>query len=205
MIDFYTASSSNGQRAAIMLEECGLPYTLHKLDLFAGDQKKPEFLAINPAGAIPAIVDHAGPDGTTVKLAQSGAILMYLAAKTGRFLPADLAARAEAAQWVFQATTDTAAASGAIFLLTRIAPDKSEANVGFFEERTLRHLRVADRRLADRRYLAGELSIADFALYPLCVLRRPLIDRAADLPNLVRWADDLAARPGVERGMHAAD
>ena len=205
MIDFYTASSSNGQRAAIMLEECGLPYTLHKLDLFAGDQKKPEFLAINPAGAIPAIVDHAGPDGTTVKLAQSGAILMYLAAKTGRFLPADLAARAEAAQWVFQATTDTAAASGAIFLLTRIAPEKSEANVAFFEERTLRHLRVADRRLADRRYLAGELSIADFALYPICVVRRPLIDRAADLPNLVRWADDIAARPGVARGMHAAD
>ena len=205
MIDFYTASSSNGQRAAIMLEECGLPYTLHKLDLFAGDQKKPEFLAINPAGAIPAIVDHAGPDGTTVKLAQSGAILMYLAAKTGRFLPADLAARAEAAQWVFQATTDTAAASGAIFLLTRIAPDKSEANVGFFEERTLRHLRVADRRLADHRYLAGDLSIADFALFPICVVRRPLIDRAADLPNLVRWADDIAARPGVARGMHAAD
>ena len=205
MIDFYTASSSNGQRAAIMLEECGLPYTLHKLDLFAGEQKKPEFLAINPAGAIPAIVDHAGPDGATVRLAQSGAILMYLAAKTGRFLPADLAARAEAAQWVFQATTDTAAASGAIFLLTRIAPEKSEANVAFFEERTLRFLRVADRRLADRRYLAGELSIADFALYPICVVRRPLIDRAADLPNLVRWADDIAARPGVARGMHAAD
>jgi len=205
MIDFYTASSSNGQRVAIMLEECGLPYTLHKLDLFAGEQKKPEFLAINPAGAIPAIVDHAGPDGTQVKLAQSGAILMYLAAKTGRFLPADLAARAEATQWVFQAMTDTAAASATIFLLSRLAPEKSEANVGYFEERTLRHMRVAERRLADHRYLAGELSIADFTLYPICVVRRPLIDRAGDLPNLVRWLDEIAARPGVERGMLAAD
>ena len=205
MIDFYTASSSNGQRVAIMLEECGLPYTLHKLDLFAGEQKKPEFLAINPAGAIPAIVDHAGPDGTQVKLAQSGAILMYLAAKTGRFLPADIAARAEATQWVFQAMTDTAAASATIFLLSRLAPEKSEANVGYFEERTLRHMRVAERRLADHRYLAGELSIADFTLYPICVVRRPLIDRAGDLPNLVRWIDEIAARPGVERGMLAAD
>jgi len=205
MIDFYTASSSNGQRVAIMLEECGLPYTRHKLDLFAGDQKKPDFLAINPAGAIPAIVDRAGPEARTVTLAQSGAILLYLAAKTGRFLAADLASRAEAAQWVFQATTDVAAASGAIFLLSQIAPEKSAANVAFFEERTLRFLRVADRRLADRRYLAGDLSIGDFALYPICVVRRPLIDRAGDLPNLVRWADEMAARPGVERGMHAAD
>jgi len=205
MIDFYTASSSNGQRVAIMLEECGLPYTLHKLDLFAGEQKKPEFLAINPAGAIPAIVDHAGPDGMQVKLAQSGALLMYLAAKTGRFLPVDLAARAEATQWVFQAMTDTAAASATIFLLSRLAPEKSEANVGYFEERTLRHMRVAERRLADHRYLAGELSIADFTLYPICVVRRPLIDRAGDLPNLVRWLDEIAARPGVERGMLAAD
>lgn len=205
MIDFYSAASSNGQRAAIMLEECGLPYTLHKLDLTAGDQRKPEFLAINPAGAIPAIVDHDGPHGKPIALAQSAAILFYLAQKCRRFLPDDPAQRAEVTQWVFQATSDTAAASMAIFLLSRLAPEKSEANVGFFEERTLRHLRVADRRLAGRRYLADEISIADFALYPLCVVRRPLIDRAGDLPNLVHWAEAMAARPGVTRGMHATD
>jgi len=205
MIDFYSAATSNGQRAAIMLEECGAPYTLQKLDLFAGEQRKPEFLAINPAGTIPAIVDRDGPGGKPLALAQSAAIMLYLAAKTGRFLPEDAALRAQALQWVFQATTDTAASSMAIFLLSRFVPDKSEANVGYFEERTLRQLRVADQRLADREYLAGELSVADFALYPICVVRRPLVDRAGDLPNLARWAAALAERPGVQRGMAAAN
>jgi GST-like protein len=205
MIDFYTANSSNGQRAAIMLEECGLPYTVHKLDLLAGEQRKPEFLAINPAGAIPAIVDHAGPGGKPLALAQSAAILLYLAEKAGRFLPADAARRARALQWVMQATTDVAASSMSVFLLSKFAPDKSDANVGYFEDRTLKQLRVADQRLADRRYLADELSVADFALYPLCVVRRPLIDRAGDLANLVRWSADLAARAGVQRGMRAAE
>jgi GST-like protein len=204
MIDFYTANSSNGQRAAIMLEECGLPYTLHKLDLFAGDQRKPDYLAVNPAGAIPTIVDSDGPGGAPVTLAQTGANLVYLAEKTGRFMPRDPRRRAEALQWTFQATTDTAASSTMIFVLSRLAPDKSEANVAFCEERTLRHLRVADARLAGREYLADELSIADFALYPLTVVRRPLIDRAGDLPNLVRWADAIGARPAVARAMSAA-
>ena len=204
MIDFYTASSSNGQRAAIMLEECGLAYTLHKIDLAAGEQRKPEYLDINPAGAIPTIVDSDGPGGAPLTVAQSGAILVYLAEKTGRFVPRDARKRAEAMQWVFQATTDTAASSMMIFVLTRLAPEKSDANLAFCEERTLRHLRVADARLAGREYLADELSIADFALYPLTVVRRPLIDRAGDLPNLVRWADAIGARPAVARAMSAA-
>jgi GST-like protein len=203
VIDFYTANSSNGQRAAIMLEECGLPYTLHKLDLMAGEQRKPEYLAINPAGAIPALVDPDGPGGP-LTITQSGAILTYLADKAGRFVPRGARERAEAMQWVFQATTDTAASSMMIFVLSRLAPEKSEANLAFCEERTLRHLRVANARLADREFLAGELSIADFALYPLAVVRRPLIDRAGDLPHLVRWAGALASRPGVARGMSVA-
>jgi GST-like protein len=119
-------------------------------------------------------------------------------------MPRDPRRRAEALQWTFQATTDTAASSTMIFVLSRLAPDKSEANVAFCEERTLRHLRVADARLAGREYLADELSIADFALYPLTVVRRPLIDRAGDLPNLVRWADAIGARPAVARAMSAA-
>ena len=137
MIDFYTANSSNGQRVAITLEECGLPYTVHKLDLFAGDQRKADYLAINPAGAIPAIVDGDGPGGAPFALAQSGAILVYLAEKTGRFLPHDARARAEAMQWLFQATTDTAGASGMVFVMSRLIPDKSDANMAFCEERTL--------------------------------------------------------------------
>jgi GST-like protein len=204
VIDFYTANSSNGQRAAIMLEECGLAYTLHKLDLFAGDQRKPEYLAINAAGAIPAIVDSDGPGGAPFTVTQSGAILSYLGEKTGRYIPRDARRRAEALQWVFQATTDTAASSMMVFVLSRLAPEKSDANLAFCEERTLRHLRVADARLADREYLADEVSIADFALYPLTVVRRPLIDRAGDLPNLARWSDAMGARAGIARGMSAA-
>jgi GSH-dependent disulfide-bond oxidoreductase len=204
MIDFYTANSSNGQRVAIMLEECGLPYRLHRLDLMAGDQRKPEFLHINPAGAIPAIVDDDAPGGAPLALAQSGAILLYLAEKTGRFLPSAPARRAQALQWLMQATTDTAAASATIFLLSTFAPDKSEANLRFFEDRTVKFLRTADARLAEREFLADELSVADFALYPIAAVRRALVDRAGDLPHLVRWMGAMAARPGVARGVQAA-
>ncbi len=204
MIDFYTANSSNGQRVAIMLEECGLPYRLHRLDLMAGDQRKPEFLQINPAGAIPAIVDDDASGGAPLALAQSGAILLYLADKTGRFLPSAPARRAQALQWLMQATTDTAAASATIFLLSTFAPDKSEANLRFFEDRTVKFLRTADARLAEREFLADELSVADFALYPIAAVRRALVDRAGDLPHLVRWMGAMAARPGVARGAQAA-
>lgn len=204
MIDFYTAKSSNGQRAAIMLEECGLAYTLHPVDLLHGEQRASSFLRINPAGAIPAIVDHDGPGGAPLSLAQSGAILLYLAMKTGRFFPLDPARRAEAFQWLMQAMSDTAAASMTIFLLGNFVPDKSDANVAYFEERVLKYLRLADERLADREFLASEVSVADFALYPIAVVRRPLIDRAGGLPHLVRWMAALASRPGVQRGMQAA-
>jgi len=150
MIDFYTADSSNGQRVAIMLEECGLPYKLVKLDLMGGEQRKPEFLKVNPAGAIPAIVDPDGPGGKPLSLAQSAAIVLYLAEKTQHFLPQDSARRAEALQWLMQATTDTAASSLGIFLLSTFAPEKSDANVAFFEERVLRKAAHPDRILHRR-------------------------------------------------------
>jgi GST-like protein len=204
MIDFYTANSSNGQRAAIMLEECGLEYRVHKVDLMGGEQHKAEFLRINPAGAIPAIVDEEGPGGAPLTLAQSGAILLYLAMKTGRFFPLDPARRAQAFQWLMHAVTDTAAASMTLFLLGNFVPDKSDANAAFFEDRVVKFLRVADGQLAGREFLADEVSIADFALYPLAAVRRPLVDRAGDLRHLVRWMGTMGARPGVARGMQAA-
>ena len=170
-----------------------------------GEQRTPAFLGINPAGTIPAIVDRDGPGGAPLPLAQSGAILLYLAMKTGRFFPVDPARRAEAFQWLMHAMTDTAAASMTIFLMTNYVPEKAEANVGHFKERVVRFLRDADGRLADREFLAGaDVSIADFALYPITVVRRPLIEGAGDLPHLKRWAATLAARPGVQRGMQAA-
>jgi glutathione S-transferase len=187
-----------------MLEECGLPYRLRKVDLAAGEQLEPWFLAINPAGAVPVLVDPDTPTGARLTIAQSGAILLYLAMKTGRFFPLDIARRAAAFQWLMHAVTDAAGASMTIFLLQNYAPDKSPANERLFEERLTRLLRVADARLADRDYLADEVSLADFALYPLTVTRRALIERAGDLAHLVRWRERMAARPGVQAGMQAA-
>jgi GSH-dependent disulfide-bond oxidoreductase len=204
MIDLYTFNTSNGHRAAIILEECGLPYRVHKVDLAKGEHKTPDFLNINPAGAIPAIVDHDTPGGP-LKLSQSGAIVLYAAEKTGRFLPADPARRALALQWLMAAVTDVARASTSIFLSSTVLPDKSPANIGYFEEQTLRYLRVAEARLAGCDFLADELSVADFALYPLYAVRKALVDKAGDLPELARWGAALAARPGVDKGMHAAD
>jgi GSH-dependent disulfide-bond oxidoreductase len=203
MIDFYTAATSNGQRVAITLEEADVPYRVHKLDLPNGDQKKPEFLAINPAGMIPAIVDHDGPGGMSLSLAQSGAIVMYLAEKSGKLLPADAARRAIARQWLMQACADCAAASNAIFLTTNRAPDKSPANLEFFENRLLRFFRDCDVRLNGRDFLADELSIADLALYPIYAARKGLADRAGDLANLTDWGAMMAARPGVAKGIQA--
>jgi GSH-dependent disulfide-bond oxidoreductase len=201
MIEFHTFPTSNGQRVAIMLEECALPYRVRTVDLAKGEQRTPEFLRLNPAGAIPVIVDPEGPGGTPLALAQSAAILIYLAEKTGRFLPSDTARRYQTLQWTMHAASDCAASTGSIFLLSALAPEKSAANVKWFEDRLLRQFRIADARLAGREWLADEISIADFALYPVFVVRKALVEAAGDLPNLARWAAALAARPAVARAM----
>jgi GSH-dependent disulfide-bond oxidoreductase len=206
MIDLYTYQTSNGQRAAIMLEECGFPYRVHKIDLFKGEQQHPDYLAKNPVGAIPTIVDDDGPGGRPLTLTQSGAIALYLAEKAGRFVPADPLRRIAAMQWLMYGMTDCAPASANLFLLGVRAPEKSEQNLAWLTERMLRYFRVVDRRLADREYLADELSVADFSLYPVYAVRKAKIDEAdGDLPNLARWGAGLAARPGVAKGMGAAD
>ena len=205
MIDLYTFETSNGLRAAVILEECGLPYRVHRVDLTKGEHKSPEFLNINPTVAIPAIVDHDGPGGAPLKLSQSGAIVLYAAEKAGKFVPADPVRRALAMQWLMLSLTDAARASTSIFLCSTVVPDKSPANVAYFEEQTLRYLRVADARLAGREFLADELSIADFALYPLYAVRKALVDKAGDLLELTRWGDAIGARPGVVRGMRTVE
>jgi GST-like protein len=204
MIDFYAWQTSNCQRVAIMLEECALEYRVHKVDLFKGEQHDPAFLRMNPAGAVPAIVDADGPGGAPLTLTQSGAIELYLAEKAGKFIARDPARRAQILQWLMFAVTDCAPASTAMFLLTMLAPEKSPANVSFFEQRLLRFLRVADGRLAGREWLADELSVADFALYPVYATRKAIVDHAGDLPGLTRWGAALAERPGVVKAMRAA-
>jgi GST-like protein len=204
MIDLYTAGTANGHRAAIALEESGLAYRAHKLDLQAGDQRKPEYLKINPAAAIPAIVDDDGPGGKPVTLAQSGAIVLYVAEKSGKLIPKDPARRLAALQWLLHACSDVAGTSGALFQLAMVAPDKSAANVEFFEKRLVSFLRGADARLAEREYLVDEISVADLALYPVVATRRPVIEKHGGLPSLAKWAERMAARPGVGKGMQVS-
>lgn len=203
MLDLYTFQTSNGQRAAIMLEECALPYRVHSVDLAKGEQRQEAFLRLNPAGMIPVLVDSDGPGGAPLVLAQSGAILLYLAAKAGRLLPAEPRARAEALQWLFFAVTDCAGASGAIYYNSARVPEKSPANVQFYEEKLLACLRLADTQLSGRDALAGEYSVADIALFPLAAVRRKLVERAGGMPNLLRWLDAVGQRSAVVRGLAA--
>jgi len=198
MLDFYTWDTSNGMRVAIMLEECGLPHAVHRVDLMKGEQQKPDFLALNPVGAIPVLRDSAGPGGAPVVLSQSGAIMLYLAEKTGRFLPRDGAARAATLQWFMFALTDCMLATSMMFHNTTLVPEKSEVNANYFADRLARYFRVIDARLAGREWLADELSIADFALFPIVRFRPQVVDKAG-VPNLVAWRDRLAARPAVAK------
>ena len=202
MIDVYLAPTANGLRASVALSECGLAYTAHKVDLTKGEQRTPEFLKLNPAAQIPVIVDHEGPGGKPLTLAQSGAIILYCAEKSGKFLPKDPARRALALQWFMQGATDVAPTSGAIFQLEMVTPEKSEAIINHFKKRLLAFFAVCDARLAGRDYLADEISIADLMLYPNYSARKPLIDAAGGYANLHRWGATMAARPGVQKGMN---
>jgi GSH-dependent disulfide-bond oxidoreductase len=201
MIDLYTAGTANGHRAAIALEESGLAYRAHKLDLKSGDQRKPEYLAINKAGAIPAIVDDEGPGGATIILAQSGAILLYLAEKTGKLMPRDPVRRAAALQWMMHACSDVAVGAGAMFQFSTFGPDRTLANVEYFEKRLYNAFKPCDAQLEGREFLADEYSLADIALYPVFAVRKALLEKHGPLPNVARWADAVGKRPAVAKGM----
>ena len=155
----------------------------------------------NSAAAIPVLVDSDGPGGEAITLSQSGAIILYAAEKSGKFLPRDLRARAAALQWFMHVTTDVSGASSALFLYGNAAPDKTEGTSTFFEQRLLKHFANCDSRLGQTEYLAGEISVADLALYPNYVSRMPLLDKAGGLEHLRRWGTAMASRPGVARGM----
>jgi len=201
MIDLYMWGTANGLRASVALAECGLEHRVHKVDLTKGEQKKPEFLKLNPLGMIPVMVDQQGPGGKPLTLTQSGAILVYACEKAAKFIPTEPRRRAMAAQWAMAAASDVAGTSAAIFLSEVVAPEKSPANIEFFKNRLLNFFRNIDRHLAGRQYLADEMSFADLMLYPNYALRKPLIEAAGGMENLKRWGDALAARPGVQKGM----
>ena len=202
MIDLYMWGTSNGLRASLALAECALPHRIHKVDITKGEAKKPEFLKLNPAGAIPVIVDHGGPGGKPLTLAQSGAIVVYACEKAARFIPTDARRRALAAQYFAMAASDIAGTSGTIFRLEFVVPEKSTPNTDFFKNMLLNYFRVIDQHLAGREYLADEISFADLMLYPNYAARKPLIEAAGGMDHLKAWGTRMAARPGVQKGMN---
>ena len=204
MIDLYFAPTANGLRATVALEETGLPYKLHTLDLYKGEQHTPEFHRINPAGLIPAIVDPEGPGGKPLTLNQSGAIVLYCAEKAGKFLPADTATRALAMQCFMQAASDISGTSMTIFRLENSAPENSVLNVDYFRKRLKDAFLVCNEALKEKEYLAGELTVADLMLYPSFAMRRSLVEHDGAYDSLLRWADNMASRPAIQRAMRHA-
>ncbi len=202
MIDLYMWGTANGLRASLALAECGLEHRVRKVDITKGEAKKPEFLKLNPAGAIPVIVDRDGPGGKPLTLAQSGAIVVYACEKAGRFIPTDPRRRALAAQYFAMAASDVAGTSGTIFRLEFVVPDKSAANVDFFKQILLSYFRVIDQHLGGREFLADEISFADLMLYPNYAARKALIEAAGGMDHLKAWGARMAARPGVQKGMN---
>jgi GST-like protein len=202
MIDLYTAATMNGRRAAIALAECELEHRFHRLDLQKGDQRKPDFLRINARGTIPVIIDEAGPGDRPIRIAQSGAILLYCAEKSGKLIPHDPQRRIEAFEWFMQAVTDVGPSSSALFQLS-LAPEQSAANIDHFERRFLKNCVNVDKHLEDRAYLVGEFSIADVALYPIIAVRSALIDGTAGLANLKAWERRIATRAQTASAMAA--
>jgi GSH-dependent disulfide-bond oxidoreductase len=198
MMQLYYAPTPNGHRARIVLEEAALPYRLHAIDLWSGEQRQDAFRQVNPLGAIPVLVDPSGPQGEPIVMAQSAAILMYVAEKCGQFLPPQATDRAEMLQWFMLAVSDIAGVNSAINRLIRSAPEKSDQNIAFFEARLAGFFAACDRQLASRACLASAYSIADMALYPFAQARRPLIE-SAGLPNLLRWMEETGRRPAVMR------
>ncbi len=204
MMELYAWNTGNGQRGAIAVEEFGVPYHLTKVDLTKGEQRAPEYLAKNPMGQIPMLVDPDGPGGKPVTLSQSGAILLYLAEKTGKFMPKDLVQKAKVLEWMMNACTDIAVTSGAIAQMSLFAKEKVPSSIAHFEERLVKYFRVCDGQLKGQDYLTGkEVTVADLALFTVVHSRKPLMDKAGDLPNLIRWYAAMAARPAIQRGLKA--
>ncbi|MCZ7565754.1 MAG: glutathione S-transferase family protein [Burkholderiales bacterium] len=203
MIDLYYAPTANGWRAALALEETGLAFRRHKLDLAKGDQTTPEFTALNPLQSIPVIRDEDGPGGKPLVLTQSVAIMLYVAEKAGKLIPTDALARAQALEWLLFVASDVAMTSGVLFQLTLVKPAPDPTCAAHFERRLARFFAACDARLAERDYLAGELTVADLALYPNASARRAIIDKHGPMPHLARWFDRMSARPAVVRAMQA--
>jgi GSH-dependent disulfide-bond oxidoreductase len=202
MIEVYSWATPNGHKVHIMLEECGLLYRVRAVDIGAGDQFKPEFLAISPNNKIPAIVDPDGPDGKPISLFESGAILLYLAGKTGRFLPADVRGKYAALQWLMFQMGSIGPLLGQAHHFRIYAPERIDYAVNRYTNEARRLYGVMDKRLANSTYIAGpEYGVADIAVFPWLRSWKNQGIAWADYPYLKGWFDEIAARPAVQRGV----
>jgi GST-like protein len=200
LIKLYTAPTPNGRKVSIMLEEVGLPYEIHRIDMGAGDQFEPAFLEISPNNKIPAIVDSDGPDGAPINLFESGAILIYLAEKTGRFLPSETRERLSVLQWLMFQMGGVGPMFGQANHFIKFAAEDVPYGKKRYRDEAMRLLGVMDRRLAEVEFLAGDYSIADIATWPW-VMRAEWYDTDwSQFPNTKRWYDQVGARPAVQRG-----
>jgi GSH-dependent disulfide-bond oxidoreductase len=201
MIDLYTWTTPNGRKVSIMLEECGLAYKVHPVNIGQGDQFKPEFVAINPNSKIPAIVDSDGPDGRPYAMMESGAILLYLAGKTGKFLPQSVRGKYDAMQWLMFQMGGVGPMFGQAHHFLRSAKEMVPYAIERYTKETRRLYGVLNDRLKSHEYLAGEYSIADIATYPWVARYEWHKTDLAEYPHVKRWFDKLSARPAVQRGM----
>jgi GST-like protein len=198
MIDLYSAATPNGHKVSIALEELALPYTLHALALEQGQQKEPWFLAINPNGRIPAIVDRAEDDFAVF---ESGAILIYLAEKSGQLMPGEFKARSVVLQWLMFQMGGIGPMMGQANVFYRYFPEKIQPAIDRYQGETKRLFQVLDTRLREHEYLAGDYSIADIANWAWVRTHNWSGVGLDDLPHLQRWVDAIAARPAVQRGL----
>ncbi len=200
MIDVYYWTTPNGHKVTIFLEEAGLPYRVVPVNISAGEQFKPEFLAIAPNNRIPAMVDmQPFGGGAPISLFESGAILQYLAEKTGRFLPRDPRGRFEVLQWLYWQMAGLGPMAGQNHHFVQYAPERIPYAIDRYVRETGRLYAVLDRRLAGREFIAGDYSIADMACYPWIVPYERQRQRLQDFPHLYRWFQVMAARPAVQR------
>jgi GST-like protein len=198
MIDFYYWTTPNGHKITLFLEETGIPYRMHPVNLGKGEQFKPEFLAISPNNRMPAIVDQKPKDGgAPISVFESGAILLYLADKTGKFIPQDLRGRTETIEWLFWQVGGLGPMAGQNHHFSQYAPEKIPYAIDRYVKETNRLYGVMNKRLADRPFLAGDYSIADMASYPWIVPYERQGQKLEDFPHLKRWFEAIAARPAT--------
>jgi GST-like protein len=202
MIDVYTWATPNGHKVHIMLEECGLAYTVHAVNIGAGDQFQPEFLAISPNNKIPVIVDSEGPDGRAISLFESGAILLYLAAKTGRFLPRGDREKYEVLQWLMFQMGGVGPMLGQNHHFRQYAPEKLPYAIERYTNEARRMYGVIDKRLSTSKWLGcGEFSIADIATWPWLRNWKNQGVELDEYPHLKAWFERIEQRPAVQRGV----